>query len=162
MKRSLPTEGVPPQFKIYGQVYRFTGPLLAAEGRPPVHGQMYFYENENFDPSVARMQAVNLPDTNLARRIMQQITDVIHNVNEHIRSFKTATEIIQEDINATGATMENYRVVLIDRHPPNEHERRYNLPISNEVAILTPGTGIVFIHFMCNSSTYSSHMYHIL
>ena len=39
-----------------------------------VHGQMYFNENENFGPSVARMQAVNLPDTSLARRIMQQIT----------------------------------------------------------------------------------------
>ena len=69
----------------------------------------------------------------LDQNIMMDIQNMLHTNNLLIRQVKTAQESIPQNT-------ENYELVIrADKRPAGEHERRYNAPVVNEVAILMAG-----------------------
>jgi hypothetical protein len=137
--------GGPLQYRIHGNIYRHIGPVVPNTNDRPVHGQMYFFQDDDFDPITARLSAIHIPDTDQARSVVLQIQNVLLLTNEHIRALATAKEVIEHHIQEHGLPIEEYRIVLTNdnaHRPRDAHPRRYNAPISNEVAVITPGAGI--------------------
>lgn len=71
---------------------------------------------------------------NLDSAIFRQLQTVLRDHNSYLRSFLTVQELLDN-----GHVTEDIKIVLYaDKRPPEDHARTYNLPTSNEVAILLP------------------------
>lgn len=69
--------------------------------------------------------------TNTKCHIIESLQDFLHQNNELIRLFKTAIEQMPSD---------DYTVVIkSDKTPAEQHNRHYNAPTIEEVAIVTVG-----------------------
>ena len=63
--------------------------------------------------------------------IVLELQEFLHSNNEYVRLFKTALEQMPADDFAI--------VIRADKRPVNEHQRRYNAPTIDEVAIVMVG-----------------------
>lgn len=63
-----------------------------------------------------------------------QLQQLLHEHNRLIQLFKTALEMMPSD---------NHKIVIrADKRPAGEHERRFNAPTLNEVAIVVVGENL--------------------
>ncbi|XP_054287893.1 uncharacterized protein LOC129003620 [Macrosteles quadrilineatus] len=109
-----------------GQVYHRIGSLLPPSGKPHSFLQIYFIGDQDIETDT---RCNNIPG--VCRTTVEDIQQMFHEENQLVRSFKTAMELLPTD---------NYKVVIrADRRPPGEHERRYNAPTADEVAIVIAG-----------------------
>ena len=77
----------------------------------------------------ARQRQMNIPDVSFD--VVLALQDMLHETNQYVKIFKTAIE---------NMTTDDFKVVIkADRTPPGEHERRFNVPTTDEVAILIVG-----------------------
>lgn len=112
-----------PTFKIQGQVCHRIGSLLPCPDTDSKFLQIYFMGDENSEID-QRIQVA--PDTR--RQIISNLQNLLHQHNDLIKMFKTSLDQMPTD---------NHKVVIkADRTPVGEHERRFNAPIVNEVAII--------------------------
>ncbi|MFN7609498.1 MAG: hypothetical protein ACK5QX_00965, partial [bacterium] len=107
-------------FRIQGTAHHRIGSLLPPQGETPKFLQMYVYDGD------ARAIRVNLLD-GLSRRMVEKLTDMMHAVNPFARLFKMASE--RENVQ---------ELAMILQEPVNLDRRRYNLPVSNELALILP------------------------
>jgi hypothetical protein len=115
-----------PTFKVQGQIYHRAGSLL-----PPVDGnhqfvQIYFIG----DPQEEVERRCQIHD-GLNRVIVRDLQDFFHAENQLIKNFKTALERMPTD---------EYTVVIrADKVPAGGHQRQYNAPTAEEVAVVIAG-----------------------
>ncbi|UYV73989.1 hypothetical protein LAZ67_11001733 [Cordylochernes scorpioides] len=120
--RQVVEQGYMPTFKVQGQVYHVIGSLLPEPDSEHKFLQIYFIDNyESQVTARCNMTA------NLNRDLVRSLQDLLHAHNHYIQSFKATLETLLQN-------HADYRVIKhSDKLPPDEHERRYNAPMTNEV-----------------------------
>lgn len=115
-----------PTFKVQGQIYHKVGSLLPLPDEEHKFLQIYFMANTN-DQIDQRCRF----NAGTRREIVTELQTFFDQHNELIRLFKTALERMPAD---------DYTIVIkADRTPVGQHERRYNAPTIDEVAIVIVG-----------------------
>lgn len=116
-----------PTFKVQGQIYHQIGSLLPLPENESQFLQIYFMGNEAMEID-QRCEIVQ----GIRREIISALQTLFHTHNELINQFKTAEEqLISND----------YKIVIkADRTPDGEHERRFNAPTTEEMAIVLIGS----------------------
>lgn len=118
--------GYMPTFKVQGQIYHKIGSLLPVPDQDTKFLQIYFMGNEDEE---INQRCAAIPGAR--RAIVADIQRMLHQENQLVRVFKMALDQMPAD---------DYRVVIrADKTPSNEHERRFNAPTINEVAIVMVG-----------------------
>lgn len=85
----------------------------------------------NMEEQLDRRQEIN---TAMKRAILQDLQQLLHEHHALVRLFKTALERMPND---------DYKVVIrADKRPAGTHERRFNAPTIDEVAILIVGENL--------------------
>ncbi|XP_044592333.1 uncharacterized protein LOC123270358 [Cotesia glomerata] len=121
--------GFNPTFKIQGQIHHRTGALLPPANADHKFLQIYFLGNS--DSEINRRCTVN---RTVKRKIITQLQQLLHEHNQLVKLFKTALEMMPSD---------DYKIVIrADKRPAGEHERRFNAPTLNEVAIVVVGENL--------------------
>lgn len=65
------------------------------------------------------------------REIITQLQQLLHEHNQLVILFKTASEMMPSD---------DYKMFIrTNKRPPGEHERRFNAPTLNEAALVEQG-----------------------
>lgn len=116
-------ENFSPVFKVQGQIYHRIGSLLPMSDEPPKFLQVYFIGNDELETNqrCSHFQG-------LQRDIIQKLQCLLHNHNQLIKVFKTSLDQMAAD---------NYKIVIrADKTPAGQHERRFNAPQTNEVAVV--------------------------
>ena len=118
--------GFMPTFKIQGQVYHRFGSLLPTSTENPQFLQIYFMG----DPEVeAQMRCSIIPD--LRQAIVHDLQGFLHRCHAYVGIFTTALEHMPND---------DFKIrIRPDKTPHGEHQRRFNVPTYNEVAIVMVG-----------------------
>ena len=66
--------------------------------------------------------------------IIRSISELLHDSNHYVEVFKVAREIFEQE-----STPTNVKIVSNEtKRPSGEHSRRYNRPLSDEIAVLIP------------------------
>ncbi|EYB87952.1 hypothetical protein Y032_0254g286 [Ancylostoma ceylanicum] len=118
--------GFMPTFKIQGQIYHRTGSLLPPPNEDPRFLQIYFVADEE---KQADRRCETIDGTR--RNIVLNLQRMLHQHNNLVNVFKTALDKMPTD---------EYKVVIrADKRPQGEHERRFNAPTVNEVAVIMVG-----------------------
>ena len=121
--------GFNPSFRIQGQVYHLLGSMLPTAGESPKFAQIYFIDNRESEVA-ARCAIVN----GLRPDIVSCINELPINENRYVEIFKLAKEIFEQQDSPP-----NIKIVINEnRRPSGEHSRRYNSPVSDEIAVLMP------------------------
>ncbi|XP_067931940.1 uncharacterized protein [Watersipora subatra] len=126
--KTIDEPGFNPNFKVQGQVYHLIGSLLPIPGEQPQFLQIYFMGDQQAEAEHRRgiVEGVRL-------NVIRELQDVLHEQNKYVRDFKTARERLPENT-------DDLRIVIhADKHPVGEHERRFNAPVIDEVAIQIVG-----------------------
>lgn len=129
-RSNLSIENLLTQFQIQGQIYHYSGALL-----PPVtvnnHKFLQIYFLGNSDEEINARCAISRA---VKRVLIEQLQELLHNQNQLVALFKTSLELMPTD---------NHRIVIrADKRPAGEHERRFNAPTLNEVAIVVVGENL--------------------
>lgn len=115
--------GFPSTFTVQGQIYHKAGSLLPLPDQPPKFLQLYFIGNDQMEID-QRCSYIS----GTRREIVDNLQKMLQEHNDLIRTFKAALDRMPTD---------EYRVIIrADRTPPGEHERRYNAPQVDEVAVV--------------------------
>jgi hypothetical protein len=118
--------GFMPTFKVQGQVYHRMGSLLPLPNEEYRFLQIYFMGDEQQE---VKQRCNNIPGTR--QGIVRELQQMLYEHNSYVHIFKTALQRMPSD---------TYRVVIrADKRPAGEHERRFNEPVTNEVAIVIAG-----------------------
>ena len=118
--------GFMPTFKIQGQVYHRMGSLLPPSNEEHKFLQIYFMGDEGQE---AKQRCDNIHGTR--QDIVLDLQRMLHQHNSYARDFKSLLHRMPFD--------EGTVVILPDKKPANEHERRFNAPELQEVAIVIAG-----------------------
>ncbi|KIH47189.1 hypothetical protein ANCDUO_22754 [Ancylostoma duodenale] len=115
-----------PKFKVKGQIYHRVESLLPLPNETPKFSQIYFIGDEGQQVG----QRCEYTD-GTRRNIVLSLQRMFHQHNNLVKVFTTALERMPTD---------EYRVVIrADKTPVGEHERRFNAPTVNEVAVVMVG-----------------------
>ena len=117
--------GYMPTFKVQDQVYHRIGSLQPLPNEEPKFMQVYFVANRT---EQAQKRCRNVPETR--EDIVLQLQDMLHHENSYVQSFKSAMEKISPELKL---------LILADKTPRGEHERRFIAPTSSEVAVIMVG-----------------------
>lgn len=103
------------------------GSLMAENKNDAKFLQIYFMGNEEEE---VRKRKEIVPDTDM--QLLRELQNMLHIHNEYIKTFKTAMDF---------DTNNDFQVVIkANRRSVGEHERVFNSPLSNEVAIIINGS----------------------
>ena len=119
--------GGPPTFRIHGELRHQLGSLLPRDGERPVYAQLYIY-----DPHTALDHRMHR-NTGLNTHTMQRLQDLILGNHRWATTFKNASEVF-EQTECRDVSIQ----LTVNR---NCDQRRYNLPTSDEIAVIVPGDG---------------------
>ena len=134
--------GFNPSFRIQGQVYHLIGSMVPTAGESPKFAQIYFIDNRESEVA-ARCAIVD----GLRSDIVTSINELLINENSYVEVFKLAKEIFEQQDSPT-----NVKIVINEnKRPSGEHSRRYNSPVSDEIAVLMPNDNMsnrdVVLHY---------------
>ncbi|KAF5176634.1 hypothetical protein FRX31_033779, partial [Thalictrum thalictroides] len=116
-------------FSIHGQIYHQTGAALR-EGATPRYAQLYFVGSE-------RAIEARTGGNNLNPDIVRSLTELIEQNNPFVEYYHTALRSLQESEQEGSLRVvlnPEFRLVV----EPHTDRRRYNLPTTNEVAVVIP------------------------
>ena len=133
--------GFNPSFRIQGQVYHLIGSIIPSQGESPKFAQIYFIGDE--DSEVATRSAIV---DGLKPDIIRGINRLLHENHHYVEMFKVAKEIFEED------SPTNVKIAINEtKRPSGEHSRRYNRPLSDDIAVLMPNDATsnrdIILHF---------------
>ena len=113
-------------FRIQGQVYHLIGSIVPTQGESHKFAQIYFIGDK--DSEVATRSATV---DGLKPDIIRGINRLLHEDNHYV---EVAKEIFEEEDSPT-----NVKTVINEaKRPSGEHSRRYNRPLSDDIAVLMP------------------------
>ena len=125
--------GFNPSFRIQGQVYHLIGSMIPTAGESPKFAQIYFIDNR--ESEVATRCAII---DGLRPDIVSSINELLFDDNHYVEVFKLAKEIFEQQRNPN-----NIKIVINEsKRPSGEHSRRYNSPVSDEIAVLMPNDNV--------------------
>ncbi len=120
-------------FRVHGQVYHQTGPLHPLNGEARQFAQIYI-----LDPDEALNQRLGIAaNTGCNPNILTALDELLRQINPFAQAYKMMREVELEE--AQKATVEGRSIhevsmaIVTDRFTD---PRRYNLPCTNEVAIV--------------------------
>ncbi|POS87834.1 hypothetical protein EPUL_000747 [Erysiphe pulchra] len=116
-------------FSIHGQIYHQTGAALR-KGAVPRYAQLYFVGSE-------REVEARTEWENLNSEIVRRLTELIEQNNPFVEYYHTALRSLQEsELEGSLRVVLNpdFRLVV----EPHTDRRRYNLPTTDEVAVVIP------------------------
>ncbi|XP_065654837.1 uncharacterized protein LOC136081451 [Hydra vulgaris] len=118
--------GFMPTFKVQGQGYHTFGSLLPTSPENPQFLQIYFMK----DPEAEmEMRCSKIPD--LRQSIVRDLQEFLHSCHAFVGIFSTALEHMPT---------EDFKIrIRPDKTPHGEHQRRFDVPTFNEVAIVMVG-----------------------
>ena len=120
--------GFNPSFRIQGQVYHLIGSVMPTLGESAKFCQIYFIDNRESEVAT-RCEIVGGLKPDIVRTINQLLVDN----NQYVEVFKLAKEIFEQQDNPS-----NIKIVINkNKRPLGEHARRYNSPVSDEIAVAT-------------------------
>ena len=116
--------------------------MVPTAGESPKFAQIYFIDNRESQVA-ARCAIVD----GLRLDIVTSINELLINENSYVEVFKLAKEIFEHQESPT-----NVKIVINEnKRPSGEHSRRYNSPVSDEIAVLMPNDNIsnrdVVLHY---------------
>ncbi|CAK1590210.1 unnamed protein product [Parnassius mnemosyne] len=118
--REIIMPGFSPTFTVQGQIYHRISSLFPTQNEQHKFLQVYFMGDEEIEVD-RRCQFIQ----GVERDTVFKIQKFLHERNIVVKTFKTALENLPE---------EDYKVVIhADLTPREEHERRYNAPLINEI-----------------------------
>ena len=113
-------------FRVQGELCHLIGSLHAEHGHPPSYAQLYI-----FDASLALAQRMNRND-NLSSHTMETLQTMLLHSHPYANQFKHAFELLEQYPDEADASV-RLRVM------PGHDQRQYNLPNSDEIAVVLPG-----------------------
>lgn len=114
-------------YKIGGSVYHRSGDLEPRPGNPPRYAQLYIYDSH---VEAANHRSANSNNSACDRGLMRELTGLLHQTHRYATMYKQIWEKLQEN------PVENLSMVI---HQYRNRDRRiYNLPTSDEVAVIVP------------------------
>ncbi len=124
--------GFSPNVKIQGKIYHSIGSLFPETGDQKKFAQIYVHDEDISLAQEARErgQIQKRYGHRLDHRILLSLTEMMHNLNPFVKDFKTASDLPESVIRETKLVLRK------DKKPSEEHSRRYNLPVTNEVALI--------------------------
>ncbi|GBO46992.1 hypothetical protein AVEN_154628-1 [Araneus ventricosus] len=122
----LDSTGFMPTFRIQGQVYHKAGSLMSLPNEEEKFLQIYFLGNEEAE---AKRRSTLIPGT--TKSLIESLQKMLHENNHYVQKFKMAIE--------DNPTEDLQIVIKADRKPIEGHERVFNTPALNEVAIIIAG-----------------------
>ncbi|KAI0685638.1 hypothetical protein BC835DRAFT_1289763, partial [Cytidiella melzeri] len=112
-------------WKMGYQLYHQTGSLLSLEGRRPTYAQLIFYDSrEALDERMGR-------NCNLRRDTMELLQNILFESHRYTRVYQHALQVLEDH------DVEDISVWLIA--DPIYDQRWYNLPTTDEVAVIVCG-----------------------
>lgn len=123
-EKDLTDRGFFTTFKIQGQCYHLMGSLLPLPNEEAKFVQVYFMGNAE-DQANQRCRNIS----GVRQDIILNLQHMIHQSHAYIGLFKYALEHMNEQV-------DHKIVIRADKRPAGEHERRYNAPTTNDVAII--------------------------
>ena len=124
--KEVSKEGFMPTFKVQGQVYHRVGSLLPLPEDQPQFLQIYFMGDYAAE---ANQRCSSIPNTRIG--IVIYLQQFLHLNNAYVHLFKSALEKMPND---------DYKIVIrADKTPQGEHQRRFNAPTLDEIAIVMAG-----------------------
>ena len=117
--------GFMPTFKVLGQIYHQIGSVLPPDEEEPKFLQIYFM-GDSEQESARRCTVIDDLRPNIVD--VSNLLTTLHAHSPHVRDIKMALE----QGNLTDLKLK----IAADRTPHGEHQRRYNAPTVNEVALL--------------------------
>lgn len=126
--KDLTERGFCTTYKIQGQCYHKIGALLPSSGEQSKYAQVFFMGGSEQE---ADQRCLLNPGVD--HEIILGLQQMLHDTHPYVRSLKFAKEFMESD------TI-NYKLVIhADKKPSGEHERRFNTPVANEVAVVMIG-----------------------
>ncbi|GFW35042.1 ATP-dependent DNA helicase [Trichonephila clavipes] len=119
-------ENYMPTFRVQGQIYHHAGSLLPLPDADHKFLQIYFMANS--DEQIEQRCHYN---AGTRREIVGALQGLFDQHNELVRLFKTAIQQMPADDYAF--------VIRADKRPVGQHERQFNAPTIDEVAIVIVG-----------------------
>jgi hypothetical protein len=115
-------------FRIHGELCHRVGSLLPSAGHRPSYAQLYIHDPQE---ALAHRMARN---PNLLRQTMEKLQRVLARVHRYADIYKHAYEVLAAHPDAPSVSL----TIMVD----SDHDRRrYNMPTSDEVAVILPGDG---------------------
>ncbi|KAL8614341.1 hypothetical protein ACOMHN_007679 [Nucella lapillus] len=118
--KNLTDTGFFTTFKIQGQCYHLMGGLLPLTKEQPKFVQVYFMGTGSEEEAVQRCR--NIP-SGLDVRTVADLQDMLHESHKYIK----VEQMEQPELKVT---------IRVDKRPQGEHERRFNAPVIDEVAVV--------------------------
>jgi hypothetical protein len=126
MSKEVVDTGFMPTFRVQGQVYHRVGSLLPPSNEEHKFLQIYFMGD---DRKQVQQRCKNMPG--VREDIVKKLQQMVHEHNTYVEFFKIALQRMPSD---------QYKVVIsADKKPAGEHARRFNEPVTNEVAVVIAG-----------------------
>jgi hypothetical protein len=124
--------GGPYVWRLHGALYHMQGPLIQdPEHGPARYAQLYF-----FDPDEAFSIRMENNHDSLRHGTLSELQEFIHQHNPYVSLYKQAGQRLEEHRIPDAAPIQARLTFLAFQDP-----RRYNLPTTNELAIVLPGDG---------------------
>lgn len=119
----------PSTLQIQGQIHHRIGSLLPLEDAQHKFLQIYFMGN--VENQLDQRQTIN---TAMRRGILRDLQQLLHEHHALLRLFKTALDRMPSD---------DYKVVIrADKRPAGTHERQFNAPTIDEIAVVIVGENV--------------------
>ncbi|XP_057482346.1 uncharacterized protein LOC130769157 isoform X2 [Actinidia eriantha] len=119
----------PRSFTIHGELRHRTGALLPQPGHEGTYAQLYIY-----DPDSA-LNVRNRRNPHLRRDVLQTIQDTLLQYNVFAVKYRQAYELLNQSEQA------GEHLIAYLHYSVATDRRRYNLPTSDEIAVILPGDG---------------------
>ena len=118
-------------FKLQGRVHHMIGTLQPEEGQERRWAQWYIHDGSADEEAQGRID--NMPEDarcRLDKETVKKLQAMLHEVNSLVKVYKQICEIEEEH------STELKFVLTEDGRPMGTHERTYNLPVSDEIALV--------------------------
>ena len=130
LDKEIVNDGYSPSLKFQGSLYHNIGPLKAQDGAVRKFAQLYIHDGSMEDEVSDRLK-VTREGRDLKADILKRLQDMLHIYNPFVQTFKALGEIPDEEIKDVKFILRK------DKRPAGEHERRFNLPDKNEIAVIS-------------------------
>ena len=107
--------------------------MEAADGRPPAYAQLYI-----LDPSAANTYRLERPENHgCLAEIISTLDRIMREISPYAEAFRMLAEVEREERRKAAVDQRPARSVCMSLQRDSElDQRRYNLPTSNEVAMV--------------------------
>jgi len=125
--------GGPPVFQLHGAMYHLGGTLLPPPDNSPKYAQLYIW-----DAALAK-EVRQGRNPNLDHAVLGGLQDMLLEHNPFVPLFKDALTLMEDLEGEEGEEDDHLHVRLT--YKPFSDPRRYNLPTSDDIAVILPGDG---------------------